>query len=301
MRQVLEQVKQVAATDSTVLLQGESGTGKELVAHLIHQLSPRAQRPFLAINCASMPETLVESELFGHERGAFTSAVIAKKGKLELCDEGTLFLDEIGDLTFSTQAHLLRFLEEKTFTHLGGLKIIEVDVRIVAATNKNLSQMVAEGKFREDLFYRLNVIPLSLPPLRERREDIPELADYFIKFSNARLNQAPCSLSDEGMQFLMSYAFPGNVRELKNMLERGFVFRKNSNLITAEDLCPIGTNTTKDLVASPVILEQAVEKFRREHIQKVLTDCCGNKSQAARVLGLSRPHLSALVKKIGLK
>ncbi len=301
MRKVMEQVKQVVGTDFTVLLQGESGTGKELVAHRIHQLSPRSQRPFLAINCASMPETLIESELFGHERGAFTGAITTKKGRLELCDGGTLFLDEIGDMALSTQAHLLRFLEEKTFSRLGGLKTIEVDVRILVATNKNLSQLVAKGSFREDLFYRLNVIPITVPPLRERREDMPDLVDYFIKSFTARLNQAPCSLSDDGKQFLMNYAFPGNVRELKNLLERALVFRKNSAMIAAEDLRSVGMNATTDLVASPVVLKQAEERFRRQHIQKVLTECNGNITRAARMLGLSRSHLSSLVQEIGLK
>ncbi|MBI5166542.1 MAG: sigma-54-dependent Fis family transcriptional regulator, partial [candidate division NC10 bacterium] len=226
MRQVLELVEQVAPSSATILLQGESGTGKELIANAIHLGSPRRDRTFIKVNCAALPETLLESELFGYEKGAFTGAAARKEGRFELAHGGTLFLDEVGDLSLATQAKLLRVLQEGEFERLGGTKTLKVDVRLVAATNTNLTQAVKEKRFRGDLYYRLNVITINLPPLRERQEDIPLLAQHFLLTYSRKNNKAIDGFSQEAMDLLLEYPWPGNVRELENIIERAVVLTK---------------------------------------------------------------------------
>ncbi|MGH7449708.1 MAG: sigma-54-dependent transcriptional regulator [bacterium] len=303
MQKLVEKIQRVAAMDSTILLLGETGTGKELVAHAIHQLSPRAKQPFVAINCAALPENLVGSELFGHERGAFTGAIAMKKGKLEMAHSGTALLDEIGDMPLATQAHLLRFLEDKNFERVGGVKSIEVDVRLIAATNQNLPALVAERKFREDLFYRLNVVTLTLPPLRERREDLLELTQHFMQVCAAKLNREAPDLSDEAWQLLQRNEFPGNVRELRHIIESAVINAARMDCLTAEDFLPLlrsGNDRVSSSIDSVVKLDEAMNGFKREHIQKILASHDGNKTRAAKALGISRVHLSTLVKELGL-
>ncbi|MDZ7290983.1 MAG: sigma-54 dependent transcriptional regulator [candidate division KSB1 bacterium] len=303
MQRLVEKMQRVAITDATILLCGDTGTGKELVAHTIHQLSPRATQPFVAINCAALPENLVASELFGHERGAFTGAITMKKGKLEMAHAGTALLDEIGDMPLPTQAHFLRFLEDKKFERLGGVKSLEADVRIIAATNQNLPALVAERKFREDLFYRLNTVTLHLPPLRERREDLPELVQHFLQVCAAKLNRAVPKLSDEAWQLLQRYEFPGNVRELHHIIESAVIETPRRDCLTAEDILPLlnsGNDHLHPAIDSAVKLYEAVDGFKREYIQKILAAHNGNKTRAAKALGISRVHLLTLVKELGV-
>jgi DNA-binding NtrC family response regulator len=300
MQRLMEKLRRVATTDSTILLLGESGTGKELVAHAIHQLSPRVGLPFVAINCAALPDNLVASELFGHERGAFTGAIATKKGKLEIAHGGTALLDEIGDMPLATQTHLLRFFEDKKFERLGGVKSIEVDVRLIAATNRNLPALVAEGKFREDLFYRLKVVTLTLPPLRDRREDLPELTQHFLQVSAAKLNREAPKLSDEAWQLLQSYEFPGNVRELRHIIESAVINASRTDYLVAEDIFPLlhSGNGHPASVHSAANLNEALGGFKREYIWKILAAHGGNKTRAAKALGISRVYLMKLVKEL---
>src|SRR5512143_180085 len=229
---VLDMIQKIALSDaSTVLIQGESGTGKELVARAVHMHSARSDKPFMAINCAAMPETLLESELLGHEKGAFTDAKTQKKGLLELADGGTVFLDEVGDMPYSMQAKLLRVLEDKTFKRIGGVKDISVDVRIISATNQDLKELMTEGRFRKDLYYRLQVVPIFLPPLKERKEDILPLARYFIETFNAEFHKNVKEISEKAREFLVQYEWPGNVRELKNVIERAMILESEDILL----------------------------------------------------------------------
>lgn len=221
----------VAASDSTVLILGESGTGKELIAAAIHERSSRAKGPFIKINCAAIPENLMESELFGHERGAFTGAVSAKPGRFELADKGTLFLDEIGEMSVEMQVKLLRVLQEKSFERVGGLRTLQVDVRLIAATNRDLEKEVREGRFRNDLFYRLNVVPLELPPLRERPEDIPKLVAFFLQKMSDRMKKTPPVMQPETLELLIQYPWPGNIRQLENVIERVMVLNEGGPVI----------------------------------------------------------------------
>ncbi len=288
MRQIFNIIEQAAPTNATILITGESGTGKELAARAIHQASPRRDKPFVSINCAAIPEGLMESELFGHERGAFTGAEQKRKGKFELADNGTLLLDELGDLPGPLQAKLLRVLQESEFERVGGSKSISVDVRILACTSKNLQQEVAEGRFRQDLLYRLQVIPITMPPLRLHKEDIPELCHNFLaEFSSSRHKRL--SLSPAALDCLYSYDFPGNVRELRNLLERASVLSKGPEIIPADlptELCqqntsqPIGLN----LAAHMALAEQVC-------LKKALACCDGNRTETAKVLGISRKNL----------
>ena len=220
MKEIFHLIQQIAPSRSTVLVMGESGTGKELVSRAIHYQSPRKHYPFITINCAAIPETLIESELFGHEKGAFTNAIERKLGRCEIAHQGTLFLDEIGELSSLTQAKILRFLEEKEFTRVGGSKTIKVDVRLIAATNKDLTQQIKKGEFREDLYYRINVVPIVIPPLRERKEDIPLLIEHFIRKYNDENNKKVKGVSPEVLEWMIRYDWPGNVRELENLIER---------------------------------------------------------------------------------
>jgi len=288
---IFAKIKQIADSKTTILITGESGTGKELIAKSIHYHSSRNNKPFIAINCAAIPDTLIESELFGHEKGAFTDASAKRAGQFELANEGTLFLDEIGDLSFATQTKILRVLQEKEFFRVGGTKTIKVDVRLIAATNKDLEKATREGKFREDLFYRINVIPIYLPPLRERKEDIQLLIDHFInkKSTDGRKRK----FSQEAMDIMLNYNWPGNIRELENVIER-VVTLTPDNLINVEDLPQNITNETKaglmkdDILSGRVSLDEAIANFEKDIILTALEKTNYVQTQAANLLGISR-------------
>ena len=285
MQRVIEVIKIVARSNATVLITGQSGTGKELVARAIHSQSQRGDKPFVAVSCAALPESLLESELFGHEKGSFTGAYAQKKGKFEFANRGTLFLDEIGDISANIQVHLLRVLEEKALTRVGGNEEIKVDVRIISATNKDLKKAVASGEFREDLYYRLNVVSIELPPLRERREDIPLLADHFLNKFALENQKEVAGFSPEAMEFLLRYDWPGNVRELENAIERAIILAKGS-LIEVADLPHQGLSLTRS-----ALLGKSLREMEKNHILTVLSETEGNYSKAARILGITRMTL----------
>ena len=299
MCEVFRFLEKIAPTDATVLVRGESGTGKELVAHAIHTNSSRSEKPFVAINCAVLSETLLESELFGHEKGAFTSAVAQKRGRLEVADGGTLFLDEVGELTPATQAKLLRVLQERQFERVGGTRTVSVDVRIVAATNRNLEEAITAGMFRQDLYYRLNVISLTLPPLRERREDIPLLAYYFIAKYSKKCKRLVSGISAEARNCLMAYDWPGNVRELENAIERAVVLG-NTEVIMPDDLPEslLATNA-----ASPRLpnYHEAVNEMKKKFILQAIEQANGNFTDAAKLLGIHSTNLHRLIRTLGLR
>ncbi len=304
MREVFKLIGKVAPTEASVLIVGESGTGKELVAQAIHRHSRRASGPIIAVNCAAIPSTLIESELFGYERGAFTGATAPKPGRIEQADDGTLFLDEIGDLPVEAQAKLLRALQERKFERLGAGQTIASNFRLLAATNQNLEELVAEGRFREDLLYRLNVVKIEIPPLRARRGDIVVLAEHFLQSAQATRTDPPSGFTEEALRALMTYDYPGNVRELKNMIERAVVLLRGP-LITIEDLPAFGGDRPSDdsylteLMELP--LEQAVASLERRMIQRALARASGNKTEAARILGIHRQHLYAKLKELGVE
>jgi DNA-binding NtrC family response regulator len=306
MQEVLATVERVAPTNSTVLLGGESGVGKDMIARAIHQHSRRAAGPFIKINCTAIPENLLESELFGYEKGAFTGAVTAKPGKFELADKGTIFLDEIGDVPSSIQAKLLRVLQEREFERLGGTKTLKVDVRVVAATNQDLRAALEEGTFREDLYYRLNVVPINLPPLRERKEDIPYLVDHFLE-RFARESGKPISgITPQAVQSLMEFHWPGNVRELENIIERAVAFSTGTRLDVGDirlDLSPSEPAAPSAATAALPFPPEGVtlEQFEDEIVREALRRANGNKSQAARLLGLSRNALRYRLSKMGVR
>lgn len=297
---VLETVRKVAPTNASVMLYGESGTGKELVARALHQLSERASRPFVSVSAGALPETLLESELFGYEKGAFTGAMTAKPGRFEMANGGTLFLDEIGDISLAVQVKLLRVLQERTFERLGGTKSIEVDVRVVSATNRDLQQLIADGTFREDLYYRLNVVPITIPPLRKRPEDIPSLVAYFLRRNGAEGR----TLTPAAMQALMDYQWPGNVRELENTIER-VVILSHGDEIGVDDLpaevrsgavvCDAGTRCFV-LPESGVDLEEVELDF----VKQALERAGGSVPKAAKMLGLTTKTLEARMNRYGL-
>ncbi|MDY7019421.1 MAG: sigma-54 dependent transcriptional regulator [Chloroflexota bacterium] len=294
MQRIIEIIKTIAKSNATVLITGESGTGKELVARAIHSQSHRRSKSFVAVSCAALPESLLESELFGHEKGSFTGAYSQKKGKFEFANGGTLFLDEIGEMSTNIQVHLLRVLEEKEFTRVGGNELIKVDVRVVSATNKDLKIAIEEGRFREDLYYRLNVVAIELPPLRERKEDIPLFAEHFLhKFAQENQKEVT-DFSPEAMEFLLNYDWPGNVRELENVIERAVILAKDS-LITIHDLPHENMSPTRLAVAGKELRE--VEK---NHILNVLSQTGGNYSEAARILGITRMTLYNRARDYGL-
>ena len=301
MKDVYKMIEKVSGNDATILIAGESGTGKDLVAHAVHFNSLRKNKSFIALNCAGIPENLLESELFGYEKGAFTDAVQQKIGIVELADEGTLFLDEISDLRLDMQAKLLRVLEEKEIKRVGGVKTIKVDVRIISATNINLGQAVQEGKFRQDLYYRLNIIPIHLPALRERKEDIPLLAEYFLKKYNQVFKKKIRGFSDEVLEYLIKYSWPGNVRELKNIIERLAVL-KDDNIISPKDLLfdTFMKSSSKGFSIDGT-LKQACYDFERQYISTVLEEVGGNQSEASKILGIHRNALFNKMKKLGLK
>jgi DNA-binding NtrC family response regulator len=286
MQAMFDLARTAARSASTILILGESGTGKELLARAVHAESPRVNAPFVAVSCAALTETLLESELFGHEKGSFTGAVARRVGKFEAAHGGTLFLDEIGDVSSKLQLDLLRVLEDRRFFRVGGSNPISVDVRIIAATNRDLTKAVEGGDFRDDLFYRLNVIPITIPPLRERLEDIPLLVEHFLEHLSAEMNKRVESISAEAMRLLMSHAWPGNVRELRNILERGMVVASGS-VIQAADLGLLPIAPVLSGREGPASLEEV----ERRHIAGVLHLTEGNISQAARILGIDRATL----------
>jgi Nif-specific regulatory protein len=300
MREVYQFLARVAPTDSNVLLQGESGTGKELAARAIHRNSPRSSKPFLAINCAAIPEGLLESELFGHERGAFTGAVAQKKGRLEAANGGVVFLDEIGELAPALQVKLLRVLQEREFERVGGMRPISVDIRLIAATNQDLGEAVKTGTFRKDLFYRLNVLSLVMPPLRERREDIAMLADYFVTKYTKKFNMRIKKLSPEAMVCLVNYDWPGNVRELENAIERALVLSVSDG-IQPEDL----PESILEKGLTPTIegakYHNQVKELKKQLILNALEETKRNYTEAAQVLGVHVNYLHRLIRNLDLK
>ncbi|MEW6107049.1 MAG: sigma-54 dependent transcriptional regulator [Bacillota bacterium] len=300
MQKVLCRVAQVAATDSTVCLYGESGTGKELIAKAIHVASRRSSGPFIAINCGAIPEGLLENELFGHVKGAYTGAEQGKRGLLQQADGGTLLLDEVGELPLSLQVKLLRVLQEREFYPLGSSQPTRVDIRLVTATNQDLARRVAEGKFREDLYYRIHVVPISLPPLRERPEDIPLLAQHFLQRFSREMDKAPQRLAPETLQQLMLYNWPGNVRELANVIERAVVLATDG-VITPDLLLLGGTEVGNTLHDQKVLtLKEARERFERTYLVQVLTLAKGNVSRAAELTGQYRAEFYKLLRKLAL-
>jgi DNA-binding NtrC family response regulator len=311
LRHVLQQLHRAAATDATVLLEGESGTGKELFARGLHALSPRADAPFVAINCAAIPDTLLETELFGHEKGAFTGAVARKAGRFELAHRGTLFLDEIGDLPLALQAKILRALEEKRFERVGGTQSLHVDVRVVAATNRNLKQRVAERQFREDLFFRLSVFPIQIPPLRERSQDVVILARHFVDRFCRDLNKKPLSLSTAALDELNAYSWPGNVRELQNCIERAVI------LCDGDTIQPRHLNLSfrQPVTATPIVsgwdeidlsgtmaeaLRRVTAEVERRKLERGLSEAAGNKQRAAEALQISYKTMLQKLKEYGI-
>jgi len=306
MQEIYAKIEQVADSRTTVLVTGESGTGKELVAKAIHYNSARRERPFVALNCAALPETLIESELFGHEKGSFTDATARRVGQFELAHTGTLFLDEIGDLSPATQAKLLRVLQEREFTRVGGVQSIKVDVRIVAATNKNLDEMVRKNQFREDLYYRINVIALYLPPLRERGEDIALLAKHFLAKRIEEEKRPPQEFTKDSLELISHYPWPGNVREMENIIEQAFIWSKGSNVITPEHLPNIlrtdtrSTSLRDDTLAGRLSLEKAVMEFEREIILDALKRTTYVQTHAASMLGISRRMLKYRMDTLGI-
>ncbi len=300
MQEVLAAVERVAPTNSTVLIGGESGVGKELIARAIHQRSIRAKGPFIKINCTAIPENLLESELFGFEKGAFTGAISSKPGKFELADKGTLFLDEIGDVPTATQAKLLRVLQEREFERLGGTRTIKVDVRMIAATNRDLRAALEDGTFRQDLYYRLNVVPIDVPPLREHKEDIPGLVEHFLELYRKESGKQIREVMPAAMHALMNFHWPGNVRELQNIIERAFTFARGER-IEASDI-QLDAGPAKGSSSPPGFLPpgMTLDDWENEMIRESLRQANGNKSQAARLLGLTRNALRYRLSKIGI-
>ncbi len=300
MRKVYRFISKVAPTDSTVLITGESGTGKELIARAMHQNSQRAQKPFVAINCAALTETLLESELFGHEKGAFTGAYALKKGKLEVADGGTVFLDEIGELAPQLQAKLLRVLQEREFERVGGTRSLHVDIRVIGATNRNLEEWAAEGKFRQDLYYRLNVVSITSPSLRQRREDIPLLASYFAAKAGQKANRQVHGLSPGARACLMHYEWPGNVRELENAIEHAVVLG-SSDLILPEDLPEILLEAQPAAGVKIGTYHEAIAEAKKQLILKAVEQAGGNYTEAAKLLGVHPNYLHRLIRNMNLK
>lgn len=301
MLEIYDLISNVSQTSATVLINGESGTGKELIARAIHLRSPRANMPFVPVNCAAIPDNLMESELFGHERGAFTGAIQKKIGKFEIANGGTIFLDEIGNLKIDLQAKLLRVLQEKEFERLGGIKCIPVDVRIIAASNVDLKKSVAEKNFREDLFYRLNVVPIYLPPLRERKDDIPLLVENFLEKYNKEFNKKIKGFSRSALSMMQNYNWPGNIRELENMVERLIALCKK-DYITSEDLpMDIFVNGLGKDSEEVLTLRKARQEFDRQFVLRVMQNVNFNQTSAAKLLGIHRNTLMLMLNKLGIK
>ena len=296
-----QQMALMAPTNGRVLIYGESGTGKELVAHALHAQSLRAKRPFVELNCAAIPEELIESELFGHVKGSFTGALENKVGKFQKADCGTLFLDEVGDMSLKTQSKVLRALQEQRFEPVGAATSVNVDVRVIAATNKDLEEEIARGNFREDLFYRLNVVPFVVPPLRERAEDVPLLAEHFLREFCSSYGRKPKQLTPEALKVLTAYGWPGNVRELKNLIER-IVIMNSQPLIQKKDLPSLlyRDNTRRAALAEASTLQQARAAYEKDFILRKLEENKGNVSRTAELLGLERTHLYRKMKTLGI-
>jgi transcriptional regulator with GAF, ATPase, and Fis domain len=307
-RQVLDFVRKVADSDSTVMIQGESGTGKELVARMLHFNSLRRDRPLVPVNCGAIPENLLESELFGHEKGAFTGATNTRMGRFELANGGTIFLDEIGEMSLSLQVKLLRVLQERAFERVGGNRTIQVDVRIVAATNQDLESLVEEKRFRQDLFYRLNVIPIVIPPLRERRSDIPLLIDHFLARFNQTKHTAISGIEPDALRLLANYDWPGNIRELENMVERLVVLKKQGRLLVSdlpEKICrkqaaPELTEQFIQFSEDGINLSREVEQYEKHLIVEALRKANGVTTKAAQLLQLNRTTLVEKLKRRGV-
>ena len=299
MVEVVSLVQRVAASEATVLIRGESGTGKELIAKAIHYASPRAARPLVRVNCAALPENLLESELFGHEKGSFTGAIASRKGRFELADTGTLFLDEIGDLPLHLQAKLLRVLQEREFERVGSSQPIKVNVRILSATHRDLESLLRAGQFREDLYYRLNVVTILVPPLRERRQDLPALMDHFLKIFAVKNGKTLRGFSREARDALLRYDYPGNVRELENLVERAVVLSRG-DLIGRGDL-PLAVEAPESSGEPPAQLTAAVEGLERRMIKNALARAGGVQTRAAELLGITERALRYKLKKYGLQ
>ena len=295
MQPLIELIKVVARSNATLLITGESGTGKELVARAIHSQSHRKGKPFVPVSCAALPESLLESELFGHEKGAFTGAHAQRKGKIEFANEGTLFLDEIGEMSTNIQVHLLRVLEEREFTRVGGNELVKVDVRVLSATNRDMKKAVADGQFREDLYYRLNVVTIDLPPLRERREDIPLLAEHFLRKSAVENQKEGSYLSPEVTDFLLKYQWPGNVRELENTIERAVILAQDPEIELSDLL-----QKNSPLVNNSASLGRSLKEVERDHIISILNETGTNYTKAAKILGISRATVYSKVKEYGI-
>ncbi len=305
MKRIQELIEQASASDSRILILGENGTGKELVAKEIHKKSRRSLGPFVEVNCAAIPETLIESELFGHEKGAFTSAIQRRRGKFELADKGTLFLDEIADMSVSTQAKVLRVLQEMHFERIGGEQSIGVDVRVISATNKNIQEMITRGKFREDLYFRINVVPIIVPPLRERREDLPELVSYFLSKFKRPSEKEPRTVSAEGLKILGGYHWPGNIRELKNFTERITIMTEEPVISAASVKAFLGGSLREEPDGShgaykDLPLSEARDRFERDIIVEKLRENGGNITRAAEALGLYPSNLHSKMKKLNI-
>lgn len=300
MEEILRLIRQIADTKTTIMIYGETGTGKGLAAQALHNLSCRRNKPFIKVNCAAIPENLLESELFGYEKGAFTGAVINKPGRFELANEGTIFLDEIGDITPLMQVKLLKVMQEREFERLGGIKTIKTDVRIIAATNKNLEEMVSQGLFRQDLYYRLNVVPIKMPPLRERKEDIPSLVDYFLIKSSCVSEKGKKEVSKEALMHLINYDWPGNIRELENVIERCVVMT-SSIIIDVNDLPEYIWKIDKYEDGNQGKLTDVVDIAEKNIIIKALEECDGNRTKASEVLGISRRSLYRKISKYNIE
>jgi Nif-specific regulatory protein len=299
MRQVYEQIAQVARTNTTVMLRGESGTGKELIAHALHYNSPRAKKPFVKVSCAALPQDLIESELFGYEKGAFTGAIAAKKGRLEVVDGGTLFLDEIGELNHATQVKLLRVLQEREFERLGGTETIRANFRLVAATNKDLEKAIAAGEFRDDLYYRLNVFAIFVPPLRERKADLLLLADHFLEKFAREHSKAVKRISTPAIDMLTSYHWPGNVRELANVIERAVVVC-DAQVVHAHHLPPTLQTAEASGTTPTTTLRESMDAFEKDALQDALKSARGNRAKAARLLGTTERIFNYRVRRYGI-
>ncbi len=301
MREVLENIALIAPSDATVLILGESGTGKELIANLIHERSIRAKKPFIKLNCAALTEALLESELFGHEKGSFTGATERKPGRFELANGGSFFLDEVGEMSPTTQVKLLRVLQEQRFERVGGTESITVDTRIIAATNKELDKELEASRFREDLYYRLNVVPIQLPPLRGRKEDIPPLAEYFLKLYGEKNHRETVKILPEALDLMIRYDWPGNIRELENTIERGVIITR-SEYLTPDELPPnlrkIAESKTHDGSETPV--GSTIKEMEKEFIARTLTSADGNRTRTAKILGITRKTLQNKIREYKL-
>ena len=307
--EIFETIKRVAPTSTTILITGETGTGKELIARAIHRNSPRKNNPFIKINCAAIPESLMESELFGYEKGAFTGAATKKQGRFELAHKGTLFLDEVGELPKDMQVKLLQVIQEQEFERVGGLQTIKVDVRLITATNRNLFEDVKDGRFREDLYYRLNVIPAHLPPLRERKEDIPVLIDFFIEKFNKKLDRSVKYIDEKVTNLLIQYAWPGNIRELENLVERMILMARGDTIVFADLPSELKATIESDSTGPSGIRQKPFKDIMKNHMEdiekqmiiSVLEECGNNVTRAAKKLGLSRKGLQLKMMKYKLR